>query len=71
MSTEFVSAAVNTDARNIPADRIPARIMERLANAGVHSLEDWRRLGRRRREIFGVTTRWVEQLDELARKPRP
>lgn len=62
------SAAVNTDARNIPADRIPARIIERLADAGVYSLDDWRHLGRRRREIFGVTPRWIEQLDALARR---
>jgi hypothetical protein len=56
------------DRCSIPCDLIPARIIDRLADAGVHSLADWRRLGRKRHEIFGVTQRWAARLDDLARE---
>ncbi|HXP99354.1 MAG TPA: hypothetical protein VN845_04730 [Solirubrobacteraceae bacterium] len=42
-------------------------MLERLHAEGVHSFADWRALGRKRREIFGITSRMVAQLDELAR----
>lgn len=54
-------------ATSIPPDRVPERVLRRLADVGVHSLTDWKALGRRRFEIFGVTARWVSELDELAR----
>jgi hypothetical protein len=43
-------------------------LLRRLEGAGVHSLEDWRRLGRRRHQIFDITRRVADQLDELARR---
>lgn len=52
----------------LPRDRIPERVIQRLAAIGVHSLADWKQLGRRRREIFGVTPRWIAELDALARE---
>jgi hypothetical protein len=44
---------------------VPLR--ERLAAEGVFTLRDWVALGRRRRELFGVTATTVRQLDALAR----
>jgi len=55
----------NSRPREIP---LPAHIVARLAAEGVHSLADWRRLGRRRHQFFGITRRVVEQLDALVRE---
>jgi hypothetical protein len=49
-----------------PLGGLPAQILERLRAEGVNSL-DWKRLGRRRFRIFGVTRRVAAQLDSLAR----
>jgi len=51
----------------LPAD-LPLRLVERLRTQGVDSLESWVALGRRRRQIFGVTRAAVEQLDTLAKE---
>ncbi|MBV9315820.1 MAG: hypothetical protein JOZ34_00015, partial [Gammaproteobacteria bacterium] len=40
---------------------------ERLRAEGVATLEAWVALGRRRRQIFGVTRAAVELLDSLAK----
>ena len=50
----------------LPAD-IPLPLIERLRAEGVATLEAWVALGRRRREIFGVTRAAVAQLDALAK----
>jgi hypothetical protein len=50
---------------------LSAAILERLAAEGVRTLEQWRALGRRRHELFGVTRRVAEQLDALAKLYRP
>lgn len=42
-------------------------LIERLAWHGIRSLKDWRRLGAQRRTIFGITSRMVAQLDDLAK----
>lgn len=47
---------------------LPPHIVEQLHLEGVYSLADWRRLGRRRLRIFGITRRTVEELDTAARK---
>jgi hypothetical protein len=48
---------------------VPARIIERLAAAGIPDLAAWRRLTRRERNsIWGVPTHYVELLNELARE---
>ena len=49
---------------------LPPRIRERLERDGINSAADWRRLGRRRHELFGIVPRVVEQLDDLARGAR-
>jgi hypothetical protein len=41
-------------------------IVERLASHGVRTLADWKRLGRRRHLLFGVTPTLVKKLDQLA-----
>jgi hypothetical protein len=49
-------------------------LLERLHSEGIATLEAWVALGRRRRQIFGVTRAAVEQLDALAKaalKPKP
>jgi hypothetical protein len=43
-------------------------LIERLRAEGVATLEDWVALGRRRRQIFGVTKAAVAQLDALAKE---
>ena len=42
-------------------------LIERLRAEGIATLEAWVALGRRRRQIFGVTRAAVEQLDALAK----
>ncbi|HWZ64260.1 MAG TPA: hypothetical protein VNX02_14680 [Steroidobacteraceae bacterium] len=46
---------------------LPDTLLERLRAEGVETLEAWVALGRRRREIFGVTRAAVTQLDQLAK----
>jgi hypothetical protein len=48
-------------------DSLPPTLVTRLAAEGVHSLEDWRALGRKRLQLFGITKRVIKQLDALAR----
>jgi len=50
----------------LPAD-LPLRLIELLRAEGVATLEAWVALGRRRRQIFGVTRAAVAQLDALAK----
>jgi len=50
----------------LPAE-LPHSLLERLRAEGVATLEEWVALGRRRRQIFGVTRAVVEQLDALAK----
>lgn len=50
----------------LPAD-LPIPLIERLRAEGVATLEEWVALGRRRRQIFGVTRTVVAQLDALAK----
>ena len=53
---------------------LPLPLTERLRAQGVATLEAWVALGRRRKEIFGVTRAAVAQLDALAKtalKSRP
>jgi hypothetical protein len=46
---------------------LPLSLIERLRAEGVATLEAWVALGRRRRQIFGVTRAAVAQLDAFAR----
>jgi len=50
----------------LPND-LPPPLIERLRAEGVATLEAWVALGRRRRQIFGVTRAAVELLDSLAK----
>jgi hypothetical protein len=50
----------------LPTD-LPLRLLELLRAEGIATLEAWVALGRRRREIFGVTKAAVAQLDALAK----
>jgi hypothetical protein len=50
----------------LPAD-LPLPLLERLRAEGIATLEAWVALGRRRRQIFGVTRAAVAQLDALAK----
>jgi hypothetical protein len=50
----------------LPAE-LPLPLTERLRAEGVATLEAWVALGRRRRQIFGVTRSAVAQLDALAK----
>ena len=57
-------------ATELPAD-LPPRLIDLLRAEGVSTLEAWKALGRRRRQIFGVTRAAVEQLDALAKTALP
>jgi hypothetical protein len=48
-------------------ESLPAGVIERLHVEGVHTLADWRALGRRRFELWGVTRATANLLDILAR----
>ena len=50
----------------LPAD-LPHPLLERLRAEGIATLEAWVALGRRRRQIFGITRAAVVQLDALAK----
>jgi len=50
----------------LPAE-LPLPLIERLRAEGVATLEAWVALGRRRRQIFGVTRSAVAQLDGFAK----
>jgi hypothetical protein len=50
----------------LPND-LPQTLIERLHAEGVATLEAWVALGRRRRQIFGVTRAAVALLDSLAK----
>jgi hypothetical protein len=49
---------------------LPESLRERLAGEGVFTLQDWVALGRRRHQLFGITSATVKQLDALARSSR-
>lgn len=49
---------------------LPEPLRERLAGEGVFTLQDWKALGRRRHQLFGITSATVKQLDALARSSR-
>jgi len=49
---------------------LSAHVLETLADAGVSSLGDWKRLGPRRRQIFGITGRVIALLDRAANRVR-
>jgi hypothetical protein len=51
---------------SLPAE-LPQPLIERLRAEGIATLEAWVALGRRRRQIFGVTRAAVIQLDALAK----
>jgi hypothetical protein len=46
---------------------LPLSLIERLHAEGIATLEAWVALGRRRRQIFGVTRAAVAQLDAFAK----
>jgi CII-binding regulator of phage lambda lysogenization HflD len=46
---------------------LPPEIRRRLELAGVRSAAQWRRLGDKRLQIFGIIPTVQRQLDELAR----
>jgi len=57
----------------LPND-LPQTLLERLHAEGVATLEAWVALGRKRRQIFGITRAAVELLDGLAKaalRPKP
>jgi hypothetical protein len=47
---------------------LPARIRELLKIEGLDSPAAWRSAGARRKQIFGIPTPMVRQLDELAKE---
>lgn len=59
-------------AAQIPADPFSdPTIARRLAGYNIRSAVDWKRLGRARLALFGVTPRLIAALDELAKATQP
>jgi hypothetical protein len=54
----------------LPAE-LPPRLIDLLHAEGISTLEAWQALGRRRRQIFGVTRAAVAQLDALVKASLP
>lgn len=52
---------------NLPQLGLAPHVVAALDREGITDLESWRRLGRKRRQIFGITPRTVETLDRAAR----
>lgn len=46
---------------------LPPHILQTLHNEGVYSISDWRKLGRRRHQLFGITKAMVRRIDAAAR----
>jgi len=55
------------NANSLAHTALPPAILARLAAEGVETLEQWRALGRRRRQLWGITAARVAEIDELAR----
>ena len=53
---------LRTEATPLPAE-FPAAALERLADHGVTTCEQWLALGSRRSQIFSVTRAMVAQID--------
>jgi hypothetical protein len=49
---------------------LPAHVIGLLEAEGVRTLADWRRLGRKRLQIFGVTTAVCRLIDQAAKEAR-
>lgn len=49
---------------------LPPAIRSRLAAEGVRSLDDWRSLGPRRHQLFGLTSTMVKTVDAIAKAAR-
>jgi len=49
---------------------LPAHTLERLHAEGIFTLADWRALGGRRYELWGITRAMVREIDALARGAR-
>lgn len=49
---------------------LPRHVIGLLHDEGVDDLHDWRRLGKRRFQIFGITTKTAKVLDRAAREAR-
>lgn len=49
---------------------VPEHIIETLQTEGVHTLDDWARLGDRRYRIFGITTVMAAKIDMLIQAVR-
>jgi hypothetical protein len=62
---------INTgNAASIALPNLPLHVLHLLHEEGVRDLHDWRRLGRRRLRIFGITSKVVAQIDAAAREAR-
>lgn len=70
VNLRLASAAISEDSlymsHALPSE-LPLPLLERLRAEGVATLEAWVALGRRRRQIFGVTSAAVAQIDAFAK----
>lgn len=58
---------MNTAAKFQDLTDLPPTILARLAAEGVATFADWRALGPRRHQLFGIVPSVVRQIDALAR----
>jgi hypothetical protein len=63
-----VALKPRTEATPLP-EELPAAVLQRLAAEGITTVAQWRALGRRRREIFGLTARMVARVEAAMKAP--
>jgi len=49
---------------------LPTHVLDLLEHEGVTDLAAWRRLGRKRHQLFGITKAMCRQIDAMAREVR-
>lgn len=67
-STALDTGSGKRGSRSITEIGLPAHVVSLLEREGVRDLADWRRLGKRRHEIFGIVPSVVRILDVAARE---
>ena len=59
---------IDGNSQSIPRDALPAHLFERLHTHNIHSLQDWRLLGRGRFKLWGITRAMVRVIDAAAKE---
>lgn len=69
-STALVTGPNGRGSESITRLGLPGHVVDLLRREGIVDLVAWRKLGNRRRQIFGITPRTIETLDQAAMEAR-